>query len=113
MRVDLESCSYKDFCPEVLQAHMFSATNWLVMRAEQDANMQGIDLAISLVGGQVRLAESLGVRQQTVSYWRKAGVPVEHCAAIERLTGGRVTRRDLRPDDWARIWPELQELAHG
>ena len=71
--------------------------------------MQSLDLAISLVGGQVRLAESLGVRQQTVSYWRKAGVPVEHCAAIERLTGGRVTRRDLRPEDWARIWPELAE----
>lgn len=30
-----------------------------------------------------------------------------YCAAIERATGGRVTRRDLRPDDWAAIWPEL------
>ena len=77
------------------------------MKTERDATMQSLDLAISLVGGQVPLAESLGVRQQTVSYWRKAGVPVEHCAAIERLAGGRVTRRDLRPEDWARIWPEL------
>lgn len=27
----------------------------------------------------------------------------------EKLTGGRVTRQDLRPDDWQRIWPELAD----
>ena len=34
-------------------------------------------------------------------------VPIEYAASIERATGGRVTRRDLRPEDWHRIWPEL------
>ena len=29
------------------------------------------------------------------------------CVAIERATGGQVTRRDLRPCDWHLIWPEL------
>lgn len=28
-------------------------------------------------------------------------VPVERCSAIERATNGAVTRRDLRPKDWA------------
>lgn len=27
--------------------------------------------------------------------------------AIERETGRQVTRRDLRPNDWWLIWPEL------
>lgn len=27
--------------------------------------------------------------------------------AIEQATDGAVCRRDLRPDDWWRIWPEL------
>jgi DNA-binding transcriptional regulator YdaS (Cro superfamily) len=27
--------------------------------------------------------------------------------AIEQATEGAVTRRDLRPDDWHLIWPEL------
>jgi DNA-binding transcriptional regulator YdaS (Cro superfamily) len=31
--------------------------------------------------------------------------------AIERATNGLVTRRDLRPDDWKAIWPELAEPA--
>jgi hypothetical protein len=31
----------------------------------------------------------------------------EYCVAIERATEGKVSRRDLRPDDWAAIWPEL------
>jgi DNA-binding transcriptional regulator YdaS (Cro superfamily) len=48
----------------------------------------------------------------TVGYLRKA-VSVGHllspalCVSIERSTGGAVTRRDLRPDDWQDIWPEL------
>ena len=31
----------------------------------------------------------------------------ELAVSIERESGGAVTRRDLRPDDWERIWPEL------
>jgi len=29
------------------------------------------------------------------------------CVQIERLTGGQLSRRDLRPEDWHAIWPEL------
>lgn len=32
-------------------------------------------------------------------------------SAIERATAGAVTRRDLRPDDWQSIWPELDKPA--
>jgi DNA-binding transcriptional regulator YdaS (Cro superfamily) len=44
-----------------------------------------------------------------VYFWRsgKRGLPHEHGASIERLTGGAVTRKDLWPQDWQRIWPEL------
>lgn len=27
---------------------------------------------------------------------------------IEQGTNGEITRKDLRPDDWAEIWPELK-----
>jgi len=33
------------------------------------------------------------------------------CVAVEQRTGNIVTRKDLRPDDWHLIWPELQEQA--
>lgn len=62
-----------------------------------------------LVGGRARLAARLSVKPSAVGNWKVRGVPIEHCPAIERLTAGQVTRRDLRPDDWARIWPELAE----
>jgi DNA-binding transcriptional regulator YdaS (Cro superfamily) len=46
--------------------------------------------------------------QSAVSNWRGRGnVPTEHCAGIEAATKGIVNRRDLRPDDWQKIWPEL------
>jgi DNA-binding transcriptional regulator YdaS (Cro superfamily) len=38
-------------------------------------------------------------------------VPIERCVPIERATAGAVTRKDLRPDDWAAIWPELAQAA--
>jgi DNA-binding transcriptional regulator YdaS (Cro superfamily) len=36
-----------------------------------------------------------------------APISPERCVDIERETDREVTRQDLRPDDWARIWPEL------
>lgn len=37
--------------------------------------------------------------------------PLERCVPIERATEGAVTRRDLRPDDWREIWPELVDIT--
>ena len=60
---------------------------------------------------QSSLASAVGVSSAVVWQWinNRRPVPIEHCAAIERATSGAVTRRDLRPDDWARIWPELAD----
>ena len=60
------------------------------------------------VSGQ-ELAGMLGVSQPVVSSWviGRKPVPEKRCVEIERLTSGAVTRKDLRPDDWADIWPEL------
>lgn len=65
-------------------------------------------VASSVPGGRAALADFLGVSKAAIGNWRLRGaVPVEHCAQFEIATGGRVTRRDLRPSDWGRIWPEL------
>ena len=49
----------------------------------------------------------------TVGYMRKVcslgGLLREKvCALAEAHSAGAVTRKDLRPDDWKEIWPELQ-----
>ncbi len=57
--------------------------------------------AISIAGSQAKLARLVGVNQQDISYWlhkARKGIPLEHVPDIERATGGRVTRYDLRPD---------------
>lgn len=69
------------------------------------------DEAVLIAGGQSALARMLQVSQQRVNNWRKSGVPIEFCAAIERITHGAVNRRALRPDDFARIWPELADTT--
>ena len=76
--------------------------------------MSEIHRAIDIIGGPSKTATLLGVSPQAVCFWRdgKRKFPAELCALIERATGGDVTRRDLRPDDWHRIWPELADDAH-
>lgn len=66
-----------------------------------------LNIAARAAGNATRLAEAVGVSLQALTNWRTRGVPIEHCVAIERACNGAVTRRDLRPDDWQRIWPEL------
>jgi DNA-binding transcriptional regulator YdaS (Cro superfamily) len=60
-------------------------------------------------GRAVELACGLGL--STSFIWQiakgKRPAPAERCAEIERLSGGEVSRQELRPDDWAQIWPEL------
>lgn len=46
--------------------------------------------------GFAELANRLGLSRQAVYKWLEAGVPVERCGEIERLTG--VPRHELRPD---------------
>ena len=71
-----------------------------------------IDSAAEACGGIGKLAALIDQSPQVVSNWRTRGVPIPQCPEIERATGGMVTRRHLRPDDWHRIWPELVNDEH-
>jgi DNA-binding transcriptional regulator YdaS (Cro superfamily) len=57
-----------------------------------------LDRAIEAVGSAKALADALGVTKQAITGWRQRGVPPERVLAVERLTGGAVTRHELRPD---------------
>lgn len=64
--------------------------------------------AAAIVGSQKALAEIVGVSPKSVWAWIERGsVPAVYCVSIEMATGGAVTRRDLRPDDFHLIWPDL------
>ena len=57
----------------------------------------------------VDLAEKIG---KSSSYlWQlsdgRRSCPPNLAPMIEQATEGQVTRKDLRPDDWHLIWPEL------
>ena len=68
-----------------------------------------VQIASDKLGSQAELARRLGVTPPMVQQWKNGTrpVPPQYCPAIERATAGAVTRRDLRPDDWHLIWPDL------
>lgn len=74
-----------------------------------NTNKSPIELACDAVGSQAEMARILEVTPAMINQLMKGArpVPVEHCYAIEVASKGAVTRRDLRPDDWQKIWPEL------
>jgi DNA-binding transcriptional regulator YdaS (Cro superfamily) len=59
-----------------------------------------LSAAIGHFGTQRALAAALGTTQAAVSQWVRRGrpIPVRHIVEIERVTGGRVRREQLRPD---------------
>lgn len=60
-------------------------------------------------GAVSEIAHAIDGHASDVCNWasRKKPVPVARCVQIERATAGMVTRKELRPDDWQSIWPEL------
>lgn len=56
--------------------------------------------AIDKAGSQQALAAAIGVSQQQVSYLmtKARRIPAEIAIAVERATGGEVSRNELRPD---------------
>lgn len=66
-------------------------------------------------GTAASLAKAIGVSPSYLSQMASGQSPIspERCVAIEKETGGVVSRRDLWPDGWDRIWPELKEAAYA
>lgn len=64
-------------------------------------------------GNLADVARAIGAPSGNVSEWASGSrnTPAKFGAAIERATGGQVTRQELFPDTWARIWPELAPAA--
>ncbi|WP_438391113.1 transcriptional regulator [Caballeronia sp. DA-9] len=67
-----------------------------------------VERAARIAGGYKALGDLLGVTKGAVHQWldEKRHVPAVHCPKIETFTG--VSRKDLRPDDWNKYWPELE-----
>lgn len=72
-----------------------------------------IQKTIEAIGGLTALANLLDVKPPTVSQWKSGDrpVPIQFCKKIEIATNGKVTCKDLRPNDWESIWPELKNKA--
>ena len=64
-------------------------------------------------GNLADVARTIGAPSGNVSEWASGSrnTPAKFGAAIERATGGQVTRQELFPDTWARIWPELAPVG--
>jgi DNA-binding transcriptional regulator YdaS (Cro superfamily) len=66
---------------------------------------------LDLIGKGKDVAKLCNVSEAAVTQWRTRGIPYgQLCilgATIEKNSYGLVTRKDLFPNGWHYIWPEL------
>jgi len=65
---------------------------------------------VEFFGGATKVAYALGYSDiRNVAYWTRGErwFTPKHCVTIERLTAGQITRKELRPHDFADHWPDL------
>ncbi|PIT22387.1 hypothetical protein BGI36_03455 [Snodgrassella communis] len=64
-------------------------------------------------GEAKRLADAIKDHPSNISLWKsgKKPVPPYKCSLMQLVTNGAVTRKDLRPFDYQKHWPELED-AH-
>lgn len=69
-----------------------------------ETGIEALKRAITIIGSQEAVAQTVGVKQPSVSYIVTKGdrVPAEWCLKIEAATDGEVTRHELRPDLYPR-----------
>jgi DNA-binding transcriptional regulator YdaS (Cro superfamily) len=74
-------------------------------------NTQTIYRAAQAAGNAHRLSKMLGISHVAVGKWiRRGRIPAERVLAVEKATGGKVSRYELRPDIYPR---EIDEtLSH-
>jgi hypothetical protein len=82
----------------------------------EQAQQLDVDEFIKALDGTNAVAKYLGIKPPSVSGWREKGVIPE--GKLIRLapyaeSRGVKSRRELFPQDWAQIWPELAEAAMG
>lgn len=60
-------------------------------------------------GRQAALAKAIGAHAPDLSRWADGSrpIPIPQGAPIEQATNGLVTRKEMFPNDWLRVWPEL------
>lgn len=63
-------------------------------------------------GRQAALCKLIGAHPPDVSKWASGErpIPVPYGAPIESATNGLVTRQEMFPEEWKRVWPELKAL---
>lgn len=69
------------------------------------------DQLIELLGGTTEVAKALGIKPPSVSGWKLSRIPDDKLIRLAVIAESRgvASRKELFPDTWQQLWPELSE----
>jgi len=89
----------QNYLQSVKQKSLRSLGYFGIHRGMKNEMKKALEKAVVILGGVVCMARACDVNHQNVQSWRKRGwLPDVKCRLVELLTGGKVTRYQLRPD---------------
>lgn len=64
---------------------------------------------IEMLGGTTEVARLVGIKPPSVSDWKKSGIPEDKLIRLAPIAESRgiASRKELLPNLWQQIWPEL------
>lgn len=71
------------------------------------------DQLIELLGGTTEVAKALGIKPPSVSGWKLSRIPDDKLIRLAVIAESRgvSSRKELFPDTWQQLWPELSDRA--
>lgn len=57
-----------------------------------------VDFILKECGGIPRISEDLGISRSAVQQWKNNGIPPSRVRSLVRLSNGKVSPEDMRPD---------------
>jgi DNA-binding transcriptional regulator YdaS (Cro superfamily) len=82
------------------------------MRKPKTPKKPAHERVVDHFGSAAAVARALGYKdRRNVTKWVKGEIPFPayHCALIQKATNGAITCKELRPKDFAKHWPDLEE----
>ena len=83
--------------------------NGLYLLKFERIGMSPYEKLINHFGSLAAVARELNMKAPSVFSWKEKRIPIIRCIEIENITDKKITRKELRPDDWHLIWPELAD----
>ena len=80
---------------------------------KQRTIQEAVSIAVAEAGSLAQFSRDVGVSINVAWQWKegKRPVPAVHCQRVVQVAKNKISLKEVRPNDWKRLWPDLPAPA--